>query len=109
MSQEAEARPKLHIIGLHECRPCEELKEQVEKEDVKKALMEKFGTDEVDVLYADEDSDGGNKARNICYSIDKFSSPILVLEKQVQEKTRICLINDDLEEERCGELRGLPT
>lgn len=108
MSENKEPNSKIHIVGLRNCVPCDELQEQVKREEIKKLLKEKFGTDEVDTLYADDDTEDGNRARSLCYSIDKFSSPILVVEKKDKDKTKVCLLNNDLEEEKCSIYRELP-
>jgi hypothetical protein len=108
MEEDKKSEAKLYVVGLRECAPCSELQNELKKEEIKEALKEKFGTDKYDVLYADEDGENGNKARNICYSLDKFSSPILVIEKKEKDKTKLCLINENLEEERCGLYKELP-
>jgi hypothetical protein len=108
LPNQEEPEVKLFIIGTKTCGPCKELQNAVKTDEIRKALKEKFGTDEVAVLYGDEDSEDGNKARNFCYSIDHFGSPMLVAEKKIKDKTSVCLINENLEEEKCGVFRELP-
>lgn len=105
---EEEDKPQIHIVGLTQCPPCDDLKTQLEREEIKKLLMEKYGTDKTDILYADQDGEEGNKARNFCYSLEKFSAPFVVVEKKHQNRASVCLLDEDLEEERCGIYRQLP-
>lgn len=100
----------LLIIGITDCEPCRELERDVKKDEIAEQLAAKHGVDasKVKVLYADVAGEEGNDARNICYSVDHFSSPLLVIEKKDGEKRRFCVLNDELEEESCGEFKKLP-
>ncbi len=100
----------LLIVGLTSCEPCKELQEQIKKEEVVKELAEKHGVDasKVKIMYADVEGPEGDEARNICYSLDKFSSPQLIIEEKEGEKRRLCSLDDKLEKERCADYRTLP-
>lgn len=98
------------VVGLSDCKPCLDLQEQLKKEDVAKQLSEKYGVDasKVRVLYADADDASGDEARNICYSVDQFSSPQLIIEEVDEGKRRLCTLDDSLEKKKCAEFKSLP-
>lgn len=108
LPDQEESNSKIYIIGTRKCNLCGEWHDQLKKEEMKKVLKEKFRTDKVDVLYGDDDTEDGNHARNLCYSIDKFGAPMLVLERREGDKIKVCLLNEDLEEARCGLYKELP-
>ena len=116
MAQEAPAVPlapknKLYVIGLRNCGACDSLTEQLNQPEMQTALQEKYGTKDFEVIYGEDESESGSKAINMMSSIDKFYAPQLIVEKLPQkegDKSRICLINEKLEEERCAVYRELP-
>jgi hypothetical protein len=104
-------KKRLIIVGLTDCAPCVELEKQVKSDDVSKALLEKHGVDgkQVKVMYADKDGKEGDEARNICHSINHYSSPMLVIERDMPDGQRMfCKLTEDLEEEDCSLYEELP-
>ena len=104
-------KAKLHLVGLKNCSACDELQVQLKKPEIKKDLEAKYGTSEYDIIYPEEENEGGAKAINICASLDKFYAPMLTVEHAPEkdgDKSRVCLIDEKLDETRCAVLKELP-
>jgi len=98
---------ELYLVSLSECNACEEVKERLKDEEVKRKLKEKYGTSDVKIVYLDRvaESKEDSIAAHICYSLDSFSAPKLVVKK----RNRICELDERLEEVKCALLRKMPS
>ena len=100
---------RLYLVSLKECDACKEAKAQLASEEGIRVLEEKLGTHEFEVIYGDGEGEQGDLARNLAYSLDRFSAPMLTKVTVEEGKPKkVCLLGDDLEEKKCAPVRNLP-
>lgn len=113
MPDEEQEDPKIYLVGLKDCEACTSLEETlVTSEGVGKKLRAKYGTDSFKTIYPEDatESKDGELAANICLSLKAFQKfPILVvMKKKDGSETRVCELDDDLDEKKCAIYKELP-
>lgn len=107
-----EEDPKIYLVGLKDCEACTSLEETlVTSEGVGKKLRAKYGTDSFETIYPEDaaESKDGELAANICFSLESFEVfPKLVVMKKKDSETRVCELDDDLDEKKCAVYKELP-
>ena len=71
-----------------------------------KTLNEKYGVNMPEVVYPEEatQTEGGNLAANILYSLGKFVAPLVAILKGDQ----VCELDNSLKERSCAKFKTMP-